>query len=469
MAGNLTVAAPSRRRAGVTASAQAVLLGLVVAATDLLPAGIRYGRLRSLTRRLARTPMPVVTGPGPCSDSRPAPATIAPSGPRVTLVTGRLDVGGLENVVRMLAEGLGTQGLVTSVLCSGGGATFDALAGAGIDLSVATTLDDATAQLNRFRPDVVEIHNPPQHLMDAVLRYGAPWVGVIHNPEIHRGRDDWARIGRASAARWIAVSENARDFHVAHVPPGSPADVVVVPNASPTAPWARDDHTRREERRALAEATGWALSEDLVVVVSLARYDPQKNIAGLVACFAEAGRARPALRLVVAGPPADRLEVAWADAIRRASPDPDAVALLGSSSSASLLAAADAFVLDSYFEGGPIVAIEAARAGLPVVLSDVGIARELLRDGTRGTLVPNPATGETIDEKSVRRARRHVRSQRNAGALRDALVDVADHVAEWRDRRSSLAESAAELFTLEAMISGHTYWLKDAVRRDNRS
>jgi hypothetical protein len=46
---------------------------------------------------------------------------------------------------------------------------------------------------------------------------------------------------------------------------------------------------------------------------------------------------------------------------------------------------------------------------------------------------------------------------------------MADHVAEWRTARSALAASAAELFTLDEMIRGHAYWLKDALKASTRS
>ena len=58
-----------------------------------------------------------------------------------------------------------------------------------------------------------------------------------------------------------------------------------------------------------------------------------------------------------------------------------------------LMAGADLQVMSSVHEGLPISLIEAARSGLPAVVTDVGGNREIIRDGVNGLLVPaqNPA------------------------------------------------------------------------------
>ncbi|MBO8140920.1 MAG: glycosyltransferase family 4 protein [Firmicutes bacterium] len=52
------------------------------------------------------------------------------------------------------------------------------------------------------------------------------------------------------------------------------------------------------------------------------------------------------------------------------------------------LAQADIFVLASKWEGLPLSILEAMRAGLPVIASDVGGVREAVRDGETGFLIP---------------------------------------------------------------------------------
>jgi len=67
----------------------------------------------------------------------------------------------------------------------------------------------------------------------------------------------------------------------------------------------------------------------------------------------------------------------------------DRVFLPGESDNvAELLARCQVFVLASRWEGLPISVLEAMRAGLPVVASDVGGVSEAVTDGETGWLVP---------------------------------------------------------------------------------
>ncbi len=66
----------------------------------------------------------------------------------------------------------------------------------------------------------------------------------------------------------------------------------------------------------------------------------------------------------------------------------------------ALYSAADVFVLSSHWEGMPNAMLEAMAAGLPVVMTDVGGVREILKDGTGGYCVPagNPQVlADTMD------------------------------------------------------------------------
>lgn len=81
----------------------------------------------------------------------------------------------------------------------------------------------------------------------------------------------------------------------------------------------------------------------------------------------------------------------------------------------------DCFVLSSDYEGWGMVVVEAATAGLPVIMTDVGCAGEFLLDGEGGMVVPIG----------------------NSDALANAMESVTDN-AELRERFSFGAKKALD-------------------------
>lgn len=96
-----------------------------------------------------------------------------------------------------------------------------------------------------------------------------------------------------------------------------------------------------------------------------------------------------------------------------------------------LLAACDLFCMPSHHEGLSNACLEAAAAGLPLVVSDAGGLPEIVEDGTTGRVVPAgdvPALREALLE-FVRDPRRRVAAGR-AGAERVGRLFTAARMAE---------------------------------------
>ena len=103
-------------------------------------------------------------------------------------------------------------------------------------------------------------------------------------------------------------------------------------------------------------------------------------------------RAYPETRLLCAGDVVDPSYFEQVRQLRDGLPCAGQIRLCGPCPDVSaVLAAADAFVLDSFFEGWSMASMEAIFTGLPAILSEVGGAREQVgENGRRGLMVENP-------------------------------------------------------------------------------
>jgi glycosyltransferase involved in cell wall biosynthesis len=98
----------------------------------------------------------------------------------------------------------------------------------------------------------------------------------------------------------------------------------------------------------------------------------------------------------------------------------------------------DCFVLTSDFEGYGMVVVEAATAGAPIVMTEVGCAGELIRDGESGLIVPPRDTVAFTDALRRIIADADLRQRLHAGAAK-AIAELPTfdtvlekYLAAWR-------------------------------------
>jgi glycosyltransferase involved in cell wall biosynthesis len=135
------------------------------------------------------------------------------------------------------------------------------------------------------------------------------------------------------------------------------------------------------------------LNVDGPIVGTVARLHRQKGLIHLLRAVPAILEEHPAARVLVAGggelEPELRAEVKRLRLDRR-------FAMLGARPDAlELMFLFDVFVLPSLWEGLPLVLIEAASLGKPIVATDIGGTREIIADGETGLLVP-PADPDAL-------------------------------------------------------------------------
>ncbi len=412
--------------------------------------------VQALPRTSAATPAPSVAA------SVAARATTATLGCVVAIEV--LDVGGMDEMAAFLGRRLPEFGIETTVVYHSAteagytgeaGRLVRALTEAGVALQ---QLDPGNARefLARTRPDVISAHGAPSWLLDAAVATGVPWVETLHGMHHFLHRDSWApelERSRGIAAQ-IAVSEMVRRQYLARVPT-FPADrLVTIPNGV-------DEHRITTVDRTAARA---ALGLDgEVLLLSLARFGLQKNTYGLLTAFARV--ARPDTHLLIAGRADDALYYEQVRHYAESLPCADRIHLRGHCTNpTALFAAADAFVLDSFFEGWSLASMEALATGLPVVMPDVGGAREQLDGPGRGVLVANPAgDAERLDWDVISDLR--FRRQPNEDELVAAMSTVLADIEGSAGRREQLAAESRAAFPAILCLQRHAEVLRAVATR----
>jgi glycosyltransferase involved in cell wall biosynthesis len=127
-------------------------------------------------------------------------------------------------------------------------------------------------------------------------------------------------------------------------------------------------------------------SEGTLTILTMARLVPQKNLPLLIDAFKDVVAVAPHARLVIVGKgPLEsslRARVHYHRIVEKVTFVP------WTDTPREYLQNADIYALSSDWEGWARVLIEAMHEGVPIVTTDVGCAREVLKDGVHGIVVP---------------------------------------------------------------------------------
>lgn len=318
------------------------------------------------------------------------------------VITRGDSIGGGQIHVRDLARALQARGIRVAVAVGTKGVFQAELDKTGVRhflipglVRSISPIDDlvAVAALRRririFAPGLVSCHTAKAGMVGRLAAFleGVPVVFTAHGWQFAEGIPVWQKLAVLGVEtvlarltrRIITVSGYDRDLALGYNL-GSAKKIVLVHNGMP---WLDRP----------APFTGASATVRLVMV---ARFQEQKDHASLFAALGALEGLPWSLELVGDGPDQDRwkawvLARGWADRVRFSGQVLDVPKRLGT---------ADIFVLASLWEGFPRSILEAMRAALPVVVSDVGGVRESVVDGVTGFVIPAKDPGALADRLS---------------------------------------------------------------------
>jgi len=349
--------------------------------------------------------------------------------------------GGLERVATELTLGLAARGDRVLVASSGGEPFGKRLRDAGIQVStvprprpqpkrLVSSARALARVLGAERQDVVHAHNPAAGAAAAIARRlaGQRELAIVTT---YHGVEPGS-FGRAQRA--LALSSDVvvgcgpgvtRELQAAGIRASHSATVF---NAL--------ELTRARGEDAIRDEFG---AGDAELVVTVGRYEPEKNQALLIEALALLAPARPRLRALIVG--IGGLENELRQLVRARGLE-GVVTLTGQRGDAhDLMAAADVVTLSSVREALPLVVIEAMALGRPVVSTDVGGVSDLVRHERTGLLVPS----------------------HDAAALGGAIARVLDDRTLAADLGSAAQALAGRLCSAETMVDRYRLLYEDAI------
>ena len=321
---------------------------------------------------------------------------------RILYLTTRADeIGGIQVHIRDLAVAMRARGHDAHVAAAPGAALAAQLAAQGVPFHPVPGLVwpiSPRADLRAFRqlrallrdlaPDLVSTHASKAGLLGrlAARSLGIPVLFTAHGWPFNEGTPTlrrWysvvvERLAAPFADHIVTVSLRDRDRALGYrIAP--PARFTCIHNGVPDLPVPTAPAAPAPAAPAPAESSGGPPR-----LVMVARFAPPKEHGQLLEALASLRDLDWRLDLVGDGPLQDPARARAAELGLAGRVD-----FLGARDDvAALLARADLFVLASRWEGLPRSVIEAMRAGLAVVASDVGGIHEEVVDGETGLLVP---------------------------------------------------------------------------------
>jgi glycosyltransferase involved in cell wall biosynthesis len=283
---------------------------------------------------------------------------------------------------------------------------------------LAATRADVVHTLGAIVPNAA--HLASVHFCTAGYIRSAGGLAPPSAPALRRANTALARLLFLAAERWTyrrarvdrlgAVSRGLQR-ELAESFPGVP--ILLTPNGVDRSRFRPDPNARRAVRAQLG------IEDDDVVALFVGGDWHRKGLALAIQAAAEAGSRAP-IRLLVVGRGDDRRFTTLAHGLGIA----QRVHFLGPRSDTErFYAAADVFLLPSWYETFSLAAFEAAASGLPIVAAPLSGVEELVGDGDAGMLV-----------------------ERDAGALGEALAALSAS-PETRRRLGASARERSAAYT----------------------
>jgi len=305
--------------------------------------------------------------------------------------------------------------------------------------------------IKKLNPSIVNLHYSVFG-SDIYIDQGIPIIYTIHNNYIWA---DEAFINKRKPlydkfGKFIAVSSQVRDFFCTRFDIDEER-VIVVPNGLDLSNMKNVSVENRHN---------YGTKEDDFVFINVSSFNWNKFHILMVKAVEVLKKKYPNLRMLFVGNPLDRRTFDYiSEEIKKRNLEDNIkiIDYVPKEKVLGLMKMSDCYVMPSIIEGWSIAVMEAMYCELPLILSDIGSARNVIKDSDIGIIINNPYENvQDLDPASFGEKYTNDKNLNNLSDLCYAMENIIQNKEVWRRKAAQGRTKIETKFNVEGMAT--MYW-----------
>jgi glycosyltransferase involved in cell wall biosynthesis len=356
-------------------------------------------------------------------------------------------MGGFEQVIYDLATTIDREKYNLSVIvvdkC---GVLGERLKEEGINvIEVRNNIDSYVSELKKHGFDIINTHYSGFGI-DKASELNIPVIATIHSNYVWLSPEEIKEFRRMDTFvhKYIAVSNQVKNYYrrKINIPPGK---IEVIPNGLNI-----KDFNTADEADHTREYLGYRDND--FIFLHVGAFNRLKNHHLMLTAIQELAPHYPEMKMVFVGHKLSHgLYEEITDRIHneRLEDSVRVIDFVKRSILKDFYIMSDIFIQPSISEGFSITALEAMYFSLPLILTDVGSARDIMKNNDIGLIIPNPYR-EILDinQGEVDLLSDDLKYE-NLEDLKLAMVDMYENRKKWREKAQKGREKIHNIFNIE--------------------
>jgi len=378
----------------------------------------------------------------------PDPEFYFPRKINLLIETKSLDKGGLEQVVYDIAKKIDKERFnVSVVVTEKPGMLSDTLIKEKIPVFCLTKNKPTLYReiLKNGKIDIINSHYSCYFINDKPQNI--PVIEFIHGTYVSftpQQKKDFLERDKF-IKKYVAVSKNAAQY-AEEVLGINPIKITILPNS------LNIDRFKKLPKPKILRKDLNLKETDYVFLVPAAYYSPKGHFL-ILAALKKIKNLYPRIKIICSGAILDRAFYNKCLSIVKKEKLEGQISFLKFTNMIyDLYRLADALLLPSLVEGWSVAVMEGMYFGLPLILSDVGGARDLIQNNDIGIIIPNPYNDVT--ELNLERLIEisYDENPKNTQALIDAMINFFKNREKWQKAGKLGREKLLQKYTLDKSI-----------------